>query len=285
MTGLVLFLCLAQAPTPLAVMVSSKRPGADAIATSAAGRVHTALLREGVAAEGLLDDAAAVKKVRVADARKCQGGASCLSKVAVLLGPNAVVIGVDVGKIGTLLAVRLEAVSAKTGQSLLLTDVTAPVEGWGDKLAVPIALFARQLVEKLAALAQNPAPEPVPPPAPVVATPRPPDAPVLVATTPPPPPPAVELKPTRPAALKWTFGVGALTGAAVSVGFLIAGLNTRAEFLGKNTTVDGLMATGHTADTAARLAATSNTQLTISLVAGLTAALLSAVATWLFLTE
>ena len=247
--------------------------------------MHTALVREGVPALDLLDDAAAVKKVRVADARKCQGGASCLSKIAVLLGPDAVVIGVDVGKIGTQLAVRLEAVSAKTGQSLLLTDVTAPAEGWGDKLAVPIALFARQLVEKLAALAQKPEPVPVPPPTAVVTTPRPPDAPVLVAMTPPPPPPAVELKPTRPAALKWTFGIGALAGAGVSVGFLIAGLNTRAAFLGKPTTVDGLMATGHTADAAERLAATSNTQLTISLVAGLTAALLTAVATWLFVTE
>ena len=276
-------MCLAQAPSPIAVMVSSKRSGADAIATSAATRVHTALLREGAPAAGLLDDAAAVKKVRVADARKCQGGTSCLSKIAVLLGLNAVVIGVDVGKIGTQLALRLEAVSARTGQSLLLTEVTAPVEGWGDKLAVPIALFARQLMEKLATLAREPEPVALPTP---ITRPAPTDAPVLVALTPPaPPPPAVELKPSRPAALKWTFGVGALAGAGVSVGFLIAGLGTREQFLGKSTTVDGLTATGHTADTAERLAATSNTQLTISLVAGLTAALLTAVAAWLFVTE
>ena len=69
MTGLALLFCLAQAPSPLAVVVSSKRPGADAFAGSAASRVHTALLREGVPPGELLDDAAAMKKVKVADVR------------------------------------------------------------------------------------------------------------------------------------------------------------------------------------------------------------------------
>lgn len=279
MTGLALLFCLAQTPSPLAVVVSSKRPGADAFAGSAASRVHTALLREGVPPGELLDDAAAMKKVKVADARKCQGGASCLAKIAVLLGPDAVVIGVDVGKIGTQLAVRLEAVSAKTGKSLMLSDVTAPVEGWGDTLAVPIALFARQLMEKVRAV--EPAPTP---PVPVVTRP-PPDAPVAVVLTPPPPPPPAEVKQRAAPALKWTFGVGAVVGAGVSLGFLAAGMSTRGELLGKGTTVDGMKATLLTADAAEKLAATSNTQLTISLIAGLTAAVLTAVAAWLFLSE
>ena len=280
MTGLVLLFCLTQAPAPLAVVVSSKRSGADAIAGSAASRVHTALLREGVPATELLDDAAAAKKLKVADARKCQGGASCLAKLAVLLGPEAIVIGVDVGKIGTQLAVRLEAVSAKTGKSLLLSDVTAPVEGWGDTLAVPIALFARQLMEKVRAVEPPPTP-----PLPVVQKP-PPDAPVAVVLTPPPPPPPAEVKQPAPPALKWTFGVGAVASAGVSLGFLVAGMGARGELLGKGaTTPDGMKATLLTAAAAEKLAATSNTQLTISLIAGLTAAVLTAVATWLFLSE
>ena len=285
MTGLVLLWCLTQAPSPLAVVVSSKRAGADTFASSTAARMHAALLREGFPPAEVLDDAAAAKRVRVADARKCQGGASCLAKLAVLVGPDAVVIGVDVGKIGTQLAVRFEAVSAKTGKSLALADVSAPVEGWGDKLAVPIALFVRQLAEKLAALRAEPVVVPTPP---VVVAERPkPDAPVAVdLTPPPPPPPAVEVKPGRPAALKWTFGIGAVASTGVSIGFLVAGLGTRSAFLGKGTaTADGLMATGHTASEAARLSATSNTQLTISLVSGVVAALLTGFATWLFLTE
>ncbi len=90
MTGLVLLWCLAQAPTPqtagpIAVVVSSKRPGADAFAGNAAARVHAALLREGVPAGNALDDVATGLKVKAAgfsDARNCQGGASCLTKLA-----------------------------------------------------------------------------------------------------------------------------------------------------------------------------------------------------------
>ncbi len=300
MTGIVFLLFLAQAPSaqvvsPIAVVVSSKRPGADPFSANAAVRVHAALIREGVAANDALDDVATGKKVKAAgfsDARNCQGGASCLMKLAVLLGPNAVVVGVDVGKIGSKLAIHLEAVSSKTGESLFVTEVTSPVENWGDKVAVPIALFARQLVEKLAALAltSNPAPT-------VVVVPAPPrdtkvvvgDAPLAATLTPPPAPPPQpppEVRSATPAAIKWTLGAGGVVAAGASVGFLVAGLGTRAQLNSKATmTPDGQQATGYTAAEAQALSGGSNSQFTISMVTAAVCAVLLATAAYFFLTE
>lgn len=290
MTGLVLLWCLAQAPSsqpavPIAVVVSSKRPGADTFSGNAAARVHAALLREGIPAADALDDVATGKKVKAAgfsDARNCQGGAKCLAKLALLLGPNAVVVGVDVGKIGGQLAIRLEAVSAKTGTSLFVTDVSSPVEGWGDKVAVPIALFARQLVEKVAVAAPVAivAP-PVRAPDPVV-TPK--DAPLAAELTPPPQPPA-ETRRSTPAAIKWTLGIGGVAAAGVSVGFLVVGLGTQSAFNGKPRTYPTNPATFHTYDEAQQLAAQSNSQLTISLISGVVGAVLLATAAFFFLSE
>ncbi len=289
MTGLVLLWCLAQAPTqppaPVAVVVSSKRPGADPFSANAATRVHAALLREGMKASDLLDDVATGKKVKAAgfsDARKCQGGASCLLKLALLLGPNAVVVGVDVGKIGSNIAIRLEAVSSHTGKSLLLTDLTAPVDGWGDKAAVPIALFARQLIEKLNTLQ---------PPSPVVIVPQPAvptDAPVVVALTPPPTPPQIDAKRSSrtPKFLKWTLGIGGVAAGGVSVGFLVSALNNRAKFNGGRTTTEaGEPATTLTLAEARTYANASNSQFTVSLITAITSAVLLATATYLFLSE
>ena len=290
MTGLVLLWCLAQAPSPqaaapIAVVVSSKRPGADTLSGAVAARVHAALIREGTATGDALDDVATGKKVKAAgfsDARNCQGGTSCLTKLAVLLGPNAVVVGVDVGKIGSQLAIRLEAVSSKTGTSLFVTDVSAPVESWGDKVAVPIALFARQLVEKLATLAPPVAVVP-PEPTPLKTIP---DAPLAAELTPPPQPPPAEVTASHaPAAVKWTLGIGAIAAGGVSVGFLAAGLGTRARFDGSRTMVNGMPATFLTAAEADRLAASSNSQLTVSAITGAVAAVLLATALYFFLSE
>ncbi len=288
MTGFVLLCLLSQSPSsPIAVVVSSKRPGADLYASGISSRVHAALIREGVPAADTLDDAATGKRVKAAgfsDARNCQGGASCLTRLATLLSPHAVVVGVDVGKIGSQLAVRLEAVSAQTGKSLLVTDVSSAAEGWGDKVAVPIALFARRVVEELARLA--------PPPAPVAIAPRPvpepaKDVPLAARLV-----PAVQQRPpaevkrsTTPAAVKWTLGGGAVAAGGVSVAFLAVGLNARAQFNGKSTMVDGMNATLYTAAEADRLASRSNSQLTLSLVSGIVAAALFVAATYFFVTE
>jgi hypothetical protein len=292
MTLGLLMLFLAQTPAPaasapIAVVVSSKRPGAEVYSPGIAARVYAALLREGVPVADALDDLAAGKKVKAAgfsDARNCQGGASCLVKLAVLLGPHAVVVGVDVGKISNQLALRLDAVSAETGKSLLVTDVTAPAETFGDKAAVPIALFARQLV----GLAKQAAPPPTIVKAePVVIAPPVADAPRVSNLTPPPTPPPLEVKAGRaPAALKWSLGIGAVVAAGVSVGFLAAGLGTRAEMNSQRTTTpSGMVATRLTAAQVDALSQRSNSQLTISLVTGIVTAVLAGTATWFFATE
>lgn len=289
MTGLVVLWCLAQAPSPqVAVVVSSKRPGADAFATTAANRVHAALLREGLPPGDAFDDAATGKKVKAAgfsDARNCNGGATCLAKLALLLGPNAIIVGVDVGKIGGKLAFRFEAFSAQTAKSMLVSDVTIPVDNWGDKVAVPIALFARQLVEKVKALTPPPV-EVVKPPPPVKELP---DAPVAVELTPPPvPPPTVEEAPKgkTPAAVKWTLGVGAVAAAGVAVGCLAVGLGNKGALASNATTTpDGQPATKYTAAQAAQLANGANTQFSISLAGAIVAALLTAAATYFFVSE
>lgn len=295
MTGLVVLWCLAQAPSSpqVAVVVSSKRPGADVFATTAAQRVHAALLREGVPPGDLFDDAATGKKVKAAgfsDARNCNGGASCLAKLALLLGPNAIIVGVDVGKIGGQLAVRLEAFSAQTAKSMLVSDVTVPVDNWGDKVAVPITLFARQLAEKVKALAPPPPPvvknEP-PPPAKEL-----PDAPVVQALTPPPtPPPAAEapVEATRartPAAVKWTLGIAALGVTGASIGLLVSAVGNKRALTGNGaTTPDDMPATHYTAAEASALANSANTQFSLSLGGGILAALLTAAAVYFFASE
>lgn len=295
MTGLVVLWCLAQAPAPqVGVVVSSKRPGADAFATAAAGRVHAALLREGLPAGDALDDAATGKKVKEAgfsDARNCQGGASCLTRLAQLLGSNAVIVGVDVGKIGNQLAIHLEAFSAKTEKSMQVVDLTVPADKWGDKVAVPIALFARQLVEKVKALT----PPPVKPAEPVVKNDPPPakelpDAPLAVALTPPPVPPASvvteEPKGRTPGAVKWVLGVAAVGAAGASVGFLVAGLGNKSALTSNGTTTkDDLTATKYTHAQASQLANSANTQFTVSLAGGILAGLLTAAAVYLFASE
>lgn len=307
MTGLVLMWCLSQSPSappagPLAVVVSSKRPGAEGVAASVAIRVHAALVREGFATA--LDDISTEKMVKAAgfsDARNCQGGANCLVKLALLLGPHAVVVGVDVGKVGTQLALRLEAVSAESGASLLITDVAAPAASWGDQAALPITLFARHVVAAVTAAPRLAEPakvepgRPSPPPPAVTAAPAPgafgappaappSDAPLAARLTPPPVSPQVE-NTSRPAesAFKWSLGAGAVVLAGVSVGLLASGLATRSELTARPTTTpDGMSATRYTAREVDALAASSNSQLTVSLVTAVVAAALASASIYLF---
>jgi hypothetical protein len=165
---LVLQLTLAQAEvrTPVAVVITSKRPGAEAVSPKIAQRVLDSFKREGVA--GLLDDAAAIKELRSAgfsDPKTCQGTRACLSKLAVLLGPKAVVVGVDVGKVGKTLAIHLEAVAADKDESLGSLDVSSSINGWSDAMSAPIVVFVRDVK---AGLELKKPPPPPPPPEEVV---------------------------------------------------------------------------------------------------------------------
>ncbi len=193
MLSLLVALTLSANAGPISVVVSSKRPGADTYATKLSNRVYSALVREGYT-DALDDDKTAklVKAAGFSDARNCQGGQKCLQKLAVLVGPKAVIIGVDVGKISKQLAVHLEAISAVDASTLAVSDFTATVENYGDDAAVPITLFVRQLAQKMAGpVAETPAvskPEPKPEPK---LEPKP-ELKEAVVIPPPPPPPEVE---------------------------------------------------------------------------------------------
>ncbi len=131
---------------PVAVLIASKRAGADAFATKIAAKVHQTLV---TSTPGALDDAAASKTVKTAKA--CQGATECLQKAAQQLGPKAVVIGVDVGKVAKTLAVHLEAVAADGTEPLAVADFSAPADTWADVATEPISAFVKQVTDKLAA--------------------------------------------------------------------------------------------------------------------------------------
>src|SRR5262245_34102401 len=98
---LVLTACVAVAAAPVAVVASSERPGAQELSRRSVERVRAALTREGLT--GPLDDAETKRHGRAAglsDPQRCEGGRSCLSRLAVVLGPGAVVVGVDVARVG-----------------------------------------------------------------------------------------------------------------------------------------------------------------------------------------
>lgn len=123
------------------------------------------LKREGIA--GLLDDARVVKELKGAgfsDPRSCNGGQACSAKLAVLLGPKAVLVAVDVAKLGSSVAIHLEGFASDLPEALAVADITAKEDKWGDQSLADITSFARRLKEKL----------------PIA---------VKVAVTPPPPPP------------------------------------------------------------------------------------------------
>jgi hypothetical protein len=134
---------------PVAVVIDSKRAGADAFSAKVATRVHSAIGNQGVDAP--LDNDEAVKKLKAAgysDPRNCQAGVACLGRLAKLLGPKGVVVGVDVAKIAKSLAVHLEAVSAD-GESLAVADLSGSADSWLAEMGTPIDSFVKQVADKV----------------------------------------------------------------------------------------------------------------------------------------
>ncbi len=150
--------------TPVAVVLTSKRPGAEAVAPKIAARVFDSFKREAVG--GLLNDAAGAKELRVAgfsDPKSCQGTRACLAKLAILLGPRAVVIGVDVGKVGKTLAIHLEAIAADREESIATLDVSSNLNEWSDAMSAPIVVFVRDVKAGLEVKKKVEEPPPTPP--------------------------------------------------------------------------------------------------------------------------
>lgn len=289
-------LVVSQAPeasrAPVAVVMTSKRPGADKVAPKIAARVVDYLKREKV--DRLLDDAATVKELKAlgfSDPRSCQGNRACVDKLAVLIGAHAVVVSVDVGKIGKTLAIHLEAVAADSPKSLATLDVSSSLDDWSDALSVPIVVFSRDVKAGLElkktdkpAVAQTPPPSP--PPA-VVAddTPKKVDlvpavkadeTPTLVATEP--------GKPPKVAA--WVLAGGAVVAAGASIGVGVMAGEAKKKFDASLVTLpDGTTGSTLTQAQAQQLAGQANAGVPISIASGVVSAALTGLATYFFLKD
>lgn len=273
---------------PVAVVVSSKRAGAESFGPKLAARVFSTLTREGIA--DVQDDEKTARQVKAAgfsDARNCQGGQSCLTKLAVLLGPRAVVVSVDVGKIGKQLAVHLEALSAEGGEPLALSDFTASADNFGDEAAVPTTVFARALAGKMngspAEELKKPAEElKKPADAPMVASVEPVDA-------PPPMPPLIEVNqeptPHRSRALPIALGVGALASLGAAAAFGVLGLQDKDAYTASKFDSNGMTASRLPQSELDRLSSEGNTRFTIALTTAVIGVGLAAASTFFFVRD
>jgi hypothetical protein len=287
---LLLQLTLGQADTrgPVAVVITSKRPGAEAFAPKITQRVFDSFKREGVTA--LLDDAATAKELRAAgfsDPKSCQGTRACLSKLAILLGPKAVVVGVDVGKIGKTLAIHLEAVAADKDASLGTLDVSSSLNGWSDAMSAPIVVFVRDVKAGLELGKKPVEPPPTTPPLEVAKT----DAPKKTELVPAPkkddPSTLIEKpegKPPRVAA--WVFAGGAAATAGVAIAFGVMSGNAKKDFDASLVDLgDGTKASRLPEDQARALANTANTDAAVAVTSAVISAGLTAAATIFFLKD
>ena len=282
---------LAQSPAPgrgpVAVLVSSKRAGAEAISPKLAARVFATLTREGL--PDLQDDEKTAQQIKAAgfsDARNCQGGSSCLTKLAVLLGAHAVVVGVDVGKIGKQLAVHLEALSS-AGESLALSDFTASIDNFGDDSAVPITVFARALASKMgtappATATPSDLKKPVDPLA---------DAPMLAHVEPAPLPPLELVAPPMPPPERSSripgiaFGGAAVASLGVSGVFAFLGTQDQNAYTASKFTSGGAVASHLPQSELDRLASEGNTRFTIALTTALVGVGLAAASTFFLIRD
>lgn len=290
MLSLVLIhLAMSQAPevrNPVAIVITSKRPGAEQVAPKIAVRVFESFKREGVA--GLLNDAAASKELRAAgfsDPKSCQGTRACLSKLAILLGPKAVVVGVDVGKVGKTLAIHLEAVAADREESLGTLDVSSGLTDWSDAMSAPIVVFVRDVKAGLEVKRKVEEPPPAPPL--TVA-----DAPRKAELTP--PPPSVEApvgdvvatKPARSMAVPAVLAGGAVAAAVSTAVFAVVAGEHKGRFDASLVDLPGGGRGSTLPEAEARaLASTANTAVGLSIGSAVLTAGLAAVATYLFVAD
>ncbi len=211
-------------PRTVAIFATSKRPSVDQYVAALTSRAHALLKREGVGP--LLEEAAVIEQLKLAgvtDPRGCQGGRACVARMAVILGPRTVVVGIDVGKAGASLAVIMEAVAADTGQPLLTSEFEVPIATYSDASALPVTLFARELKKKLDAERPAVVGE-------VVVAAKPVDAPVVVNLVPPPAPPLVQATSSRTKTALAVTGVGlAVVGAGVGVALAVLGSGAKGQ--------------------------------------------------------
>jgi hypothetical protein len=292
--SLALAVSLAQASdvrTPVAVVVTSKRPGAEASSAKIAARVYDVLKKENVS--GLLNDAKATKELKAngfSDPKGCQGTRGCLTKLAVLLGAHAVVIGVDVGKVGKTLAIHLEAIAADQEKPLASLDVSSSIDGWSDAMSAPIVVFVRDVKEGLRLTRDVPMPPPPPPP--VVAATKPPPSDAPTKTDLEPKPKDENLAVTKkdaggvPRAVPWVVAGTAVAAAGASVALGIMGAGDKAKYQEALVTLpDGSMGTTLPESEAKALASSANTKIGLAIGSAVLSVALGGTAAWLFTRE
>lgn len=290
MLSLVLAVTLAQAAdvrAPVGVVLTSKRPGAEAASVKIAGRVFDVLKKEGVG--GLMNNAQTTKELKAngfSDPRTCQGTRSCLSKLAILLGAKAVVIGVDVGKVGKTLAIHLDAIAADQEKPLASLDVSSSFDGWSDAMSAPIVVFVRDVKAGLEIQRD----EPPPPPPPVVVAPKVDDTPKKTELTPAPKEdPLVVAKPSSggvPRAVPWALAGTAVAAAGGSVVLGILGAGDKAKFNASLVSLpDGTQGSTLPESEAKALASSANTKIGLAIGTAVLSAALGGAAAYFFIQD
>jgi hypothetical protein len=273
---------------PVGVVMTSRRPNSDAFAPKVATRVVEVLKREGVA--DVRDDARTTKELKAAgfsDPRSCNGGQTCSARLAVLLGAKAVVVAVDVAKVGKSLSIHLEAFAADAPDALAVADVTAREDKWADQSLADITTFARQLREKLKVEGKV-AVTPPPPPPPPEDKPKPPptDKPVATKLEPKPSDERTDVTDTaQPPSKAPAIAVASLAGAAaITAGVFAALAASDRSTWDKNVTMqpDGTFSSSTlTQPQVQQLATSMNTKATVAVGSGAGALVLGGLAVFL----
>lgn len=264
----------------IAVVLSSQRKGAESIALPIAEHLQRSLAE--VFPQGVMTPSEAAKALRAAgvkDPRTCAAKPDCLARLAGLLGPGAIVVGVDVGRILDQVAVHAEARSAEGAEPLAMLDLTAAVNGWRLPLSAAGDAFSRELEAALR-------------PAPPKETDLPTRADLALPGTPEPDGAARALQPSAPSArgsgrpLAWTFAGGAAVAAATAVTFGVLGQRDRSAYAQAGfTTADGAMGTSLSLAEAQALERSANGRATAALTGTIVAAVLAGTSGWLFTRE
>jgi hypothetical protein len=255
-----LILAAASSSPQLWVVSSSSHFGAESFVNTTREAVVQALL-----AHELTSIAPAADAAKLPGAR-CDAKVPCLQSLAEGLGPNAVVIGVDVTKVARSLAIHIDAVNAK-GDVLATLDSATPIDGWLRKLADPLEAFTSTL--KLNVVWPAPGPAEPKPPEPAKTEPR-----VLVPPRPAPAP--------SPRVLPWVAAAAALGSGVGAVAFSAASNDAVARWNAALETQGG--ATGTTlslADTQKVIGA-ANSRANLALAFGLSTVVLAGLAVVLF---
>ncbi len=283
--GLITCLVLQAAVRPVGIAVTSDRPGTAQFSPAIAQLVRTELQRAKV--DDLLSDSEALQRFGAAglkSARTCGSSRPCLAKLAAALGDPAVLVSVDVGKLGSKLVVHLLAIDGG-GEALATNEFSAATASFQFDSSGPIAVFAESLATRL----REPVPEPVAKQTPPLPPPNPVPAPPAAVT---PPPEVVTPAPTHSYALPITLLSAGVVALAVGGGFGIDGLQAKSRYDDSFTTngqpylgPDGRPASHLTQAQLDSLRNHGNTSFTIALCTGALGIALAAISTWLFLSN